>query len=100
MGLEQSLAHRWRHDRARVDQQRRARRAREPPFSLRVAGVAIGAGGESKEAAVIVAALPGKQRRVFSQQLLQAFNIVVVNDALRLRCRPLQTVSKAFAHQR
>ena len=36
-GLEKTVAHRWCHDRAGVDQQRRGRRAGEPPFSLRVA---------------------------------------------------------------
>ena len=46
----------------------------------------------------VVVALPGQQRRVFSQQLLQAFDVVVVNDASSLRCRPLQTVAEAFAH--
>ncbi len=35
-GLEEAVAHRWRHDRAGVDQQLCARRAREPLFSLRV----------------------------------------------------------------
>ena len=64
----------------------------------RVARVAIGTRGESQQAAVIVVALPGQQRRVFSQQLLQAFDVVVVNDASSLRCRPLQTVAEAFAH--
>src|SRR5688500_10722802 len=32
------------------------------------------------------------------QQLLQPFDIVVVNDALSLRGRPLQTPAKALAH--
>jgi len=48
--------------------------------------------------AVPVVALPAKQRRVFSQQLLQAFDVVVVNDASSLRRRPLQTPGKALAH--
>src|SRR5436305_8927 len=39
--LEEALAYRWRHDRAGVDQQLCGRRAREPPFSLRVTRVAI-----------------------------------------------------------
>ena len=39
-----------------------------------------------------------KQRRVFSQQLLQAFDVVVVNGASSLCRRPLQTAAKAFAH--
>ena len=97
-GSEEALAHRWHDDRAGIDQQLCARPAREPLFSLRVACVAIGAGGESQQAAVIVVVLPGKQRRVFSQQLLQAFDVVVVNDASSLRCRPLQTFAEPFAH--
>ena len=80
-GLEEALAHRWHHDRAGIDQQLCARPAGEPLFSLRVACVAIGAGGESQQTAVIVVVSPGKQRRVFSQQSLQAFDVVVVNDA-------------------
>ena len=87
--LEEALAHRWHHDRTGVDQQLCARRAGEPPFSLRVARVAIGARGDSQQAAVCpVVALPGQQRRVFSQQLLQAFDVVVVNGASSLRRPP------------
>ena len=41
--------------------------------------------------------VPGQQRRVFSQQLLQAFDIVVVNDASSLCCRPLESFAEAFA---
>ena len=67
-GLEEALADRWRHDRAGVDQQLGARAAGEPPLSLWVAGVTIGAGGDSQQAAVIVVAVPGKQRRVFTER--------------------------------
>ena len=42
--------------------------------------------------------MPRQQRRVFSEQLLQAFDVVVVNRALSLRCRPLQTLVKTLAH--
>ena len=44
------------HDRASVDQQFRARRAGEPPFSLGIACVAIGARGESQKTAAMVVA--------------------------------------------
>src|SRR5262249_57667278 len=37
-------------------------------------------------------------RRIFGQQQLQAFDVVVVNDASTLCRRPLQTFVKAFAH--
>jgi hypothetical protein len=47
-GREEAFAHRRRDDRAGVDQQLCGRRAGEPPFSLRVAGVAIGPGGDSQ----------------------------------------------------
>ena len=50
--LEKALAHRWHHDRAGVDQQLCARRAGEVLFSDRVEAVAIGARGESQQAAV------------------------------------------------
>ena len=98
--LDDSLAHRWHHDCAGVDQQLGARGAGEPPFSLRVAGVAIGAGGDSQQAAATDrgVAVPGQQGRVFGQQLLQSFDVVVVNDAARLCCRPLQTLAEAIAH--
>ena len=89
-GSEKALADRRHHDRAGVDQQLCARPAGEPLFPLRVAGVAIGTRGHSQQAAVIVVVLPGKQRRVFGQQLLQAFDVVVVNDASSLRYRPLE----------
>jgi hypothetical protein len=59
-GPEEALADRWRHNRAGVDQQLCGCRAGEPPFSLRVARVAIGAGGKSQQAAVIVVPVPGK----------------------------------------
>src|SRR5206468_12871378 len=61
---------------------------------------AIGARGDSQQAAftVPVVALPGQQRRVFGQQLLQLFDVVVVNDASSLCCRPLQTLAEAVAH--
>ena len=99
-GLEDALAHRWHHDCACVDQQLRAGGAGEPPFSLRVAGVAIGARGHSQQAAATVRgiAVPGQQGRVFGQQLLQSFEVIVVNGAARLRCRPLQTLAETFAH--
>ena len=42
-------------------------------------------------------ALPGEQRRVFSQQLLQAFDVVVVNDPSSLRYRPLEPLAEALA---
>ena len=50
----------WHHDRAGVDQSSAHAAAREPLFSLRVAGVAIGARGHSQQAAVIVVAVPGQ----------------------------------------
>ena len=37
---------------------------------------------------------------IFNQQLPQAFDVVVVNGASSLCCRPLQTVAEAFAHFR
>jgi hypothetical protein len=58
--FEDALTHRWRDDRAGVDQQLCGRRAGEPPFPLRVARVAIGARGHSEQAAVIVVATPRK----------------------------------------
>ena len=51
----------------------------------------------AQQTAVIVVAVPGKQRRVFSQQLLQTFDIVVVNHASSLCCCPLETVAEPFA---
>jgi len=75
-----------------------ARAAREPPFSFRVARVAVGAGRESQQTAVIVVALPGQQRRVLCQQLLEPFDVVIVNHATSLRGRPLQTVAEPFVH--
>src|SRR5205823_14017486 len=48
--------------------------------------------------ATVAMALPGEQRRVINQQLFQAFDIVAVNDASSLRCRPLQTPAEALAH--
>ena len=99
-GLEEALAHRWHDDRAGVDQQLSARPAGEPPFSLRVACVAVGAGGESQQPAIIFVVVPRKQRRVFSQQLLQACDVVVVNDASSLRCRPLQPFAEPLADLR
>ena len=41
--------------------------------------------------------MPGQQRRVFSQQLLQTFDVVVVNDASSLRYRPLEPLAEALA---
>ena len=41
--------------------------------------------------------VPRKQRRILSQQLLQAFDVVVVNDASSLCCRPLESFAEAFA---
>ena len=98
-GFDEALAHRRWHDRTGVDQQLRARRTGKPSFSLRIAGVAVGARGNSQQAAftVPVVALPGQQRGVFSQQLLQAFDVVVVNDASSLCCRPLESFAEAFA---
>ena len=64
----------------------------------RVETVAIGARGDSQQAALGIVAPPGKQGGVLSQQLLQSLDVVVVNDALSLRCRPLQACAQAFAH--
>src|SRR6188508_440421 len=58
-GLEEALAHRWHDDRAGIDQQLCGRPSREPLFSLRVARIRIGAGGESQQTAVIVIVSPG-----------------------------------------
>ena len=99
-GFDDALAHRWRHDRAGVDQQLCARRTGEDPFSVRVEAVAIGARGDSQQATVTLVAFPGKERRVLRQQLLQTFDVVVVNEASGLRRRPLQTVAEALAHFR
>jgi hypothetical protein len=41
--------------------------------------------------------VPRKQCRVLSQQSLQAFDVVVVNDAPSLRCRPLEPLAEPFA---
>ena len=57
-GLEEALAHRWRHDRAGVDQQLRARRAGEPLFSSGSQAVAIGARGDSQQAALTIPSSP------------------------------------------
>ncbi|HEY1307941.1 MAG TPA: hypothetical protein VGF24_30520 [Vicinamibacterales bacterium] len=96
-GSEKAVAHRWRHERAGVDQQLCGRTAGEPPFSLRVARVAKGARGHSQHA-FTVAALPRQQRRVFSQQSLQAFDVVVMNHPVRLGDGPLEALAKALAH--
>ncbi len=83
-GLDEAAQHRWHHDRAGVDQQLCARRAGEGLFPVGVEAVGIGAGGDSQQAALTVpfVSLPGQQRGVFSQQSLQAFDVVVVNDAV------------------
>ena len=96
-GIEEAVQHVWRHDRAGVDQQFCARPAREPQFSLRVARVAIGAGGESKQPAGDHRRLARKATPGIPPKLLQAFDVVVVNDTSSLRCRPLQAVAEAFA---
>src|SRR5438093_12525297 len=66
-------------------------------FSFRTEGVAIGAGGHLQQTAVPLVSLPRQQGRVFSKQLLQAFDVVVVNDASSLCCRPLESLAEAFA---
>jgi hypothetical protein len=86
-----------RHDSTGVDQQLGAGRTGELLFTERVEAVAKRAGGDSQNAAFPVVALPGQQRRVFPQQLLQAFDVVVVNEASSLPDRPLQTAAKALA---
>src|SRR5262249_44038844 len=50
-GVDEALAHRWRHDRAGVDQQLCARRAGEELFSVRVEAVAKGARAPFKKSA-------------------------------------------------
>jgi hypothetical protein len=42
--------------------------------------------------------VPRQQRRILSEQLLQPFDVVVVNDLSRLCHRPLQTPAKALTH--
>jgi len=49
---------------------------------------------------VIDVALPMQQCRVSSQQLLQAVDVIVVNEAARLRNRPVEAFAQAFAHLR
>jgi hypothetical protein len=97
-GVEDAITHRRRHGRPGIDQQLCARPAHEPLFSLWVAGIAIGARRHSEQAALFVVASPRKQRGVFGQQLLQAFDVVVVNDAASLLDRPLEALAEAFAH--
>jgi hypothetical protein len=97
---EKAVAHRWHHDRAGVDQELCARRAGEALFSERVEAVAIGTRGESQHAVAAApgVAVPGQQRRMISHQLLQRFDVVVVNDVSSLLDRPLQTAAEALAH--
>jgi hypothetical protein len=60
-------------------------------FADRVEAIAKRGRGGSQNAVFPVVALPGQQRRIVGQQLLQAFDIVVVNDASSLANRPFQT---------
>jgi len=98
--VNEAVAHRRRYDRAGVDQHLRARPASEPLFSLRIARVGVGAGGHSQQAAltVPVVVVPRQQRGILRQQLLQAYDVVVVNDASRLRRGPLEAFAEALAH--
>ena len=47
---------------------------------------------------MIVVVFPGKQRRIFSQQLPETLDVVVVNDAPGLCDGPLQTRAETCAH--
>jgi len=100
---EKAVVHPWHSDRAGVDQHLCARRASEVLLGERVEAVAIGPRGESQQPSVIVVVVrfvPGEQRRVLGQQLLQAFDVVVVNDASSLLDRPFETHAKPFAYLR
>ena len=62
----------------------------------RVAAVAEGACGHPQQPAVTFLISPGEQGGIFGQQLLQTFDVIVVNGALGLGCRPLQALTHAF----
>ena len=65
--LKDAFADRWRHDRARIDEQLGARPARKIPLPLRVPHVkGVGARRHSEQAAAFLVGLPREQRRVFS----------------------------------
>ncbi len=95
--LKNAVADRWRHDCPGVDQQLCARTAREPCFPLRVAGIAISPRRHSEQTAAFLVPSPRKERRVFGQQWLQAFGVVVVNEALGLGDGPFESRSHALA---
>jgi hypothetical protein len=64
---------------------------------LGIARVAVGARRQVQQAGAI-AAHPGQQCRVFGQQCLQPFDVVVVNDAISLRGRRFETLAEVFTH--
>jgi hypothetical protein len=94
-GQEETLTYLSRDHCAGVNQKLGACSASEPSFSFRVACVPVGERGHREQA---TAFLPGKQHRVFSQQLSQTLDVVVVNDASSLRHRPIQTPAEPLAH--
>src|SRR5262249_23950980 len=93
-GVEDTFAHRWKHDCAGVDQQLCARRPREPLLAKRVDAVAVRTRRDPQQTAFgfnIVTA-PREHRGILSQQLFQTFDVVVMNDTSSLRDRPLQSL--------
>ncbi len=97
-GPEEAVAHRGHHDRAGVDQQLGALGAGKVLFAERVEAVAIGACRESQQTALDLVTLPRQQQGVLSQELLQALDVIVVNDAPGLRCCPFQPPAEALTH--
>src|SRR6266850_6694618 len=86
-GTEHFLTHGWHHNCAGIDQRLCAVDAREVLFVGRVEAIAIGAGRDSQQSVLgpfNLATMPGKQCWILSQQLLQTFDIVVMNDVSRL----------------
>ena len=94
----ETVAYRRRDDRAGIDQHLGTLGASEVMLSERIEAVAEGACRHPEQPAVILGVAPGKQGRVFRNQLLQACHIVVVNDTARLRYGPTEIIADAPVH--
>src|SRR5262249_8262355 len=94
--IDEAIAYRQRDDCAGIEQELGTCLARVVLLAERVETVAEGTGSHSEQPAVVFIGLPRQQSRVFGQQLSQALDVIVMDDAAGFGCGPPESSAEAL----
>src|SRR5262249_15910039 len=100
--VNEAIAHRGHDNSAGIDQKLGTGRTRIMLFSEWAEGVTERVCDHSQEATVGLLPTPREQGRPFGHQQLETLTVVVMNDAMGLRRRPLETLTESvvdLSHQ-